>query len=87
MKKAIIDLGQHQQPQLVGDIFEIYFKEHVQKMQKTVENYGEIEDAFLFQLSMLMFEHSEKKRAVILLETVASTCVSKEFTEENQKIC
>lgn len=29
MKKAIQDLGEHKQPQLVGDIFEIYFKEHV----------------------------------------------------------
>ena len=44
IKQAIQDLGKHNQPQLVGDIFDIYFKEHVQKMQKVVNSPAEIED-------------------------------------------
>lgn len=34
-----------------------------------------------------MYTHSERKRGVQLLETVAAICVSKEFNESNQNIC
>lgn len=84
IKKAIEDLGQYKQPELVGDVFEIYFKEHVQKMQKTIDDLGEIEDAYLFELSKIMYAHSERQRAIGLLEVVVNTCVSSEFKEYNQ---
>lgn len=56
-------------------------------MQKTVNSLGEIEDAFLFELCELIFTYGERKRAIKCLETVADVCVSKDFSEYNQKIC
>ena len=83
IKNAIQDLGKHKQPQLVGDIFDIYFKEHVQKMQKTVKNPGEIEDAFLFEICKLTHANAEKKRGIELITKVVDICVSKEFNDYN----
>ena len=76
IRTAITDLGKHKQPQLVGDIFEIYFKEHVEKMQKVVSSPAEIEDAFLHELCELTFANSDRKRGVGLLEKVVDKCVS-----------
>lgn len=52
-------------------------------MQKSVDNLGEIEDTFLFELCELMFTYGDKARSVGLLEKVANICVSAEFTMHN----
>ena len=87
IKKSVDDLGSHNQPQLVGDIFEIYFKEHVQKMQKTVENPGDIEDKFLYEITMSTYKFAQKERGLRILETVVSSCTCKDFNEYNKLIC
>ena len=48
-------------------------------MQKVVENPGEIEDEYLFNLSMKTFENADKERGRRLLETVVKSCNCKEF--------
>ena len=80
-------MGKHNQPQLVGDIFDIYFKEHVQKMQKVVDSPAEIEDEFLYEICELTYANSDKSRGVGLLQKVVDICVSKEFNEYNKKLC
>lgn len=44
IRKAITDLGEQKQNEMVGDIFEIYFKEHVLKMKSTDEDASKVEN-------------------------------------------
>ena len=46
--KSITDLGELKQNELVGDIFEIYFNEHVKKMRSNEEEIKLVENEYLF---------------------------------------
>lgn len=87
IEKAITDLGVLNQAHLVGDIFEIYFNEHVVKMQSTVSDLAEIENDFLFKITELVNQYAVEERAIAILERVVQKCVSGAFTQHNQKLC
>ena len=87
IRKALTDLGELKQDNLVGDIFEIYFNEHVVKMRGTQADIEAVEDDFLFELCELVSKYGDKARVVSLLSNVASTCVSAKFNSHNQRVC
>ena len=87
MRKAITDLGEHKQNEMVGDIFEIYFKEHVLKMKTTDEDPGKVENEYLFELCELIQKYGEGDRVHKLLQTVVQECVSEGFVVYNQRLC
>jgi hypothetical protein len=72
IQKAIDDLGAAEQTQLVCDIFEMYFNEHVCKMKKSEEDIKIAEDQFLFQICESINKFGEKQRVARILETVVS---------------
>ena len=80
------DLGGKQQFHLVGDIFEIYFNEHVIK-SKGVSNMPNVEDDFLLTICQLLNQYGEAEKKVAILEKVVKQCVSQEFQEHNEQIC
>jgi len=45
------DLGTHNQSGMVGDVFEIYYKEHVQKMKGSEEDTAKVENKYLYDLT------------------------------------
>ena len=90
IKKALIDLGQREnqkQQDLVADIFEIFYKEHVQKMRGSQADIDMCEDEYLYDLCMLLCKYGSAERTVAILESVTSGCVSNKFVPFNQKLC
>ena len=87
IKKAVDDLSQASQPDLTCDVFEIYYNEHVLKMQGTGEDVSLIEDEYLFNLCTVIHQSGDKTRLSIILKSVASNCVSPGFVTYNHKIC
>jgi hypothetical protein len=87
IEKAINDLGAKKEAELVVDIFEIYFKEHVLKMRGSEDDIKLVEDEYLFKMCTLVHTHGNQQRVVSILVQVAQTCVSNEFVPFNQKIC
>ena len=90
IKKALVDLGQcenQKQQDLVADIFEIYYKEHVLKMRGSQADIELCEDQYLFDLCMLLCQYGSKERTGAILESVTSSCVSQGFVTFNQKLC
>jgi len=61
---------------MVGDIFEIYFNEHVLKMRSNEQDIKTVEDEYLFKLCQLTSQYGDRTRVAALLRTVAATCVS-----------
>ena len=72
---------------MVGDIFEIYFNEHVQKMKGSQDDIKLVEDEYLYKICELVSKYGEKNRVASLLQIVAATCVSQPFTQYNSAIC
>jgi len=56
-------------------------------MQKTVENPGDIEDKFLYEVTLSTYKFAQKERGLRILETVVSSCTCKDFNEYNKLIC
>lgn len=54
IEKAINDLGAKKEAELVVDIFEIYFKEHVLKMRGSDDDIKLVEDDYLFKICELI---------------------------------
>lgn len=76
IEKSINDLGQRQQAELVGDIFEIYMNEHVLKMQSNDEDTAKVEDEFLFTICCLINQFATDDKTIQLLTKVVQSCVS-----------
>ena len=72
---------------MIGDIFEIYFNEHVLKMRGSESDIKTVEDEFLFQICSLLSQYGEKDKVSLLLQRVAATCVSEHWQEYNMKVC
>lgn len=70
IQKAIDDLGGADQKQLVCDVFELYFNEHVLKMRKSDEDIKLAEDQFLYQICDSINNYGESSRVARILETV-----------------
>lgn len=87
IEKSINDLGQRQQSELVGDIFEIYFNEHVLKMQSNDDDIAKVEDEFLFTISCLINQFATPEKTIQLLTKVVQSCVSQGFQPFNEKLC
>ena len=52
---------------MVGDIFEIYFNEHVLKMRSSEADIKAVEDEYLYKLCELTSKYGEKSRVATLL--------------------
>ena len=79
ISKAMTDLGTHNQPGMVGDVFEIYYKEHVQKMKGSEDDIKKVEDKYLYDLCELLIKYCEEVRSAHILTQVAQQCVSDGF--------
>lgn len=64
MRQAVDDLGKIGQKTLVGDIFEIYFIEQVQKMRASSEEIAEFEDKYLYELCEMIYKYGDKNRVL-----------------------
>lgn len=71
---------------MVGDVFEIYYKEHVQKMKGSDDDIKKVEDKYLYDLCELLIKYCEEVRAANILTQVAQQCVSAGFQEYNALI-
>mmetsp|Transcript_4510 Transcript_4510/g.6788 ORF Transcript_4510/g.6788 Transcript_4510/m.6788 type:complete len:136 (-) Transcript_4510:473-880(-) len=78
-----IDLGENKQDNLACDVFEIYYKEHVEKL---ADEEG-IQDEFLFTMCEKLFKYGDTKRSIPILEKVVNACHKSEFVPFNKKIC
>ena len=67
MAKSITSLGELNQNEMVGDIFEIYFNEHVMKMKSNDADIKAVEDEYLFKLCELCNKYGEKTRVASLM--------------------
>ena len=86
ISKAMTDLGTHNQPGMVGDVFEIYYKEHVQKMKGSEDDIKKVEDKYLYDLCELLIKYCEEVRSAHILTQVAQQCVSDGFQQYNSLI-
>jgi hypothetical protein len=64
------DLGNKGQQGLTCDIFEIYYKEHVQKSRGSEEDTAKVEDQYLFDLCKIVAQFGERQRIIDTLNSV-----------------
>jgi len=85
--QSVVTLGQKEKQDLTCEVFEMYYKEFIDKMKKSTEDAKLSQDEFLFNLCEQLYKYGESNRAVKNLELIVETCFSSNFTVYNQKLC
>ena len=69
-------------------MFDIYFKEHVVKMQSVMaDDLSQIEDDFLLELCMQVLKFGQPEKVASQLEAVVNSCKSAGFKVNNRHLC
>ena len=64
------------QGELLCDIFDLYFCEHVKKMNSNSEEVAQCEDVFLYRLCDQLANNGDRLKVTKLLTVIVTHCIS-----------